>query len=331
MRYITAYLFMGAALLASACSSSVDPQPLYFPAPVVGGEGPLSDPLFDDDEPIEAADSHSETETIRDLCEPENDRRPYPTEEQKQHAKRMINKTCRAMGVSPSSCTYFRLVSTRESSYRWWVRHKMPGDTAAAMNGYLSAAYAYGWEAIWPYSARRQEDLSKLELIPRSDNPNPYYPDVERWLTGGLGLGGLNVGYHLRKIDPNAPPEILCDPVLNTMVQITIARRAVKRYGAKNWIQVQSIYAGRTRYNEKGKVVPAPDVRADRAMKKRCVTWGLDCHATPQLGKKLNLDRMAPEEIYEAADKIRGAPLPPFDAPESDSVAKIHAPDPYRY
>jgi len=259
------------------------------------------------------------------LCEPEDSRRAWPTDEERKKARKIINDTCEAMGVSKDSCAYFRIVSVRESSYRWWVRHKKKGDTAAAMNGYLAAARAYGWTARWSREARRAEDLSQLELYPVSDEPNPYFPEVERWLTGGLGLGGLNVGYHLRKIDTSAPPEILCDPVLNVMVQVTIARRAVRRYKAKNWIEVQAVYAGRTAYNEKGQVRPAHDPKKDRAIKSRCKKWGLDCYAKPELGKRIDLDRMTAEEVYEAAEAIRGAPLPPFGEPDwESSPAQIH-------
>lgn len=299
------------------------PEPVHTPTASQAPPLPPQVASFEvaEEEPVKT----EKPRTIRNLCEPVSDRRPFPTPEERKKARALINKTCKAMGVSHESCTYFRLVSARESSYRWWVRHKKKGDTAAAMTGYLAAAHAYGWKAHWPYQARRQEDLTQLELESTRKYPNPYYPEVDRWLTGGLGLGGLNVGYHLRKIDPNAPPEILCDPVLNVMVQVTIARNAVHRYGARNWVQVQAIYAGRIDYDKNGKAIPGKNPKRDRNMRRRCKTWGLNCNAKPQLGRKLNLNRMTPEEIYEAAEAIRGYALPPFDDPPPGPVLEKEA------
>ena len=275
-------------------------------------------------------ESEAETPTIRTLCEPVDSRRPYPTREERSQVQSVIRATCKEMGVSPSSCVYFeKIVSLRESSYRSWVRHKHAGDRAAAVRSYMAMAHAYGWIVNWDRAAQQRDDLGAMTFERYQEEQNPYYPEVERWLTGGLGLGGLNVGYHLAKFDKKAPPEILCDPVINVMVQIYLARGAVNRYGASNWIEVQAIYGGRVTYDRKGRTVPAtckayqrrdepcPDGvrKMEMGIRKRCSAQGLDCLSRPELGDRYPQRQTSAEEKYRAAEKVRGAPLPPFDAP----------------
>jgi len=271
--------------------------------------------------------------TIADLCEPYDSRRPYPTSSEKAATIDLIEATCKAMGVDKPSCRFFsHVVSLRESSYRPWVRHKMAGDVAAASRAYLGSGSRYGWDVFWRARDRKQENLQALELRPREE-PNPYFVTAERWMSGGLGLGGLNVPFHLAKFDPMAPPEILCDPVINVMVQISLARNAVDRYGARNWYEVQAVYAGRTFYDRKGRHRPltcsggcpdAPDAedkldkarKGDADLRKRCSVAELDCKAKPVLGTTLR-HRATPAERYTLAEKLRGAPLPAWDVPEA--------------
>lgn len=283
----------------------------------------------DTEEPVET-EPVEVTPTIRNLCEPVDSRRPYPTRDERAQVQAVIRATCKEMGVSPESCVYFeKVVSLRESSYRSWVRHKHAGDRAAAARSYMAMAHAYGWRVSWDRVAQQQEDLSAMTFERYQEEQNPYYPEVERWLTGGLGLGGLNVGYHLAKFDKLAPPEILCDPVVNVMVQIYLARGAVNRYGASNWIEVQAIYGGRITYDRKGRTVPAtcrayqrrdepcPDGvrKMEMGIRKRCKAQGLDCLSRPELGDKHPQRGTSAAEKYRVAEKVRGAPLPPFDPP----------------
>jgi len=254
---------------------------------------------------------------IRGLCEPQDERWAYPSKEDRKEIRSLIKKTCRASGVSDESCKYFYLVSGRESSYRAYARHKLAADTAAAMRWYLSQSILYGWETTWPYKARKQEDLSQLDFEKDEDpkHYNPYFMQVDRWLYG-LGLGGLNVSLHLKRVDPEAPPEILCDPVINVMVQIDMARSAVRRFRAKSFLDVNAVYGGRTTYDSKGRAIAARHEKRDYLFLRRCKKYDLNCLTyEPQLGKELDISRMSTHNIYQAAEEIRGAPLPPFDLP----------------
>ena len=275
--------------------------------------------------------------TVSDLCEPVDNRRPYPTSAERKATKKLIRLTCDALGVDRNTCKYFTMVSLRESSYRWWVRHKMNGDAAAAVRAWMDASLTYGWDVLWSYPAQKREDLTAITMTARRGDANPYFPDVERWMTGGLGLGGVNVGYHLSKFDKTAPPEILCDPIINVIVQVTLARSAVDRYGASNLYEVQAVYAGRTYYNRKGRARPLScatgcpsEIRGDEPkyakqrararhgdgmMRKRCQAFGIDCLTKPNLGRALRGRDVTPADRYEFAESIRGEPLLPFDTP----------------
>jgi len=263
-------------------------------------------------------ESYAQANDIRDLCEPIDERRPFPTKEERKQLRAIIHKTCKASGVSDESCKYFYLVSGRESSYRAHARHKLEADNAAAMRWYLSQSLLYGYEAEWPYKARKQEDLSQVKLKPSPDGKghiNPYFTQIDRWLYG-LGLGGLNVSLHLKRIDPEAPPEILCDPVINVLVQIDLARSAVRRFRAKNFLDVNAIYGGRTTYDYKGRAVAARHKKRDYGFLRRCKDYNLDClKYTPELGDRLDISKMSAEEIYLEAERIRGYRLPAFDVP----------------
>lgn len=274
--------------------------------------------------------------TTLNLCEPIGERWAYPDKEQKKKTRALIQRTCKEMGVGREDCKFFyAIVSVRESSYRHWVRHKLAGDVAAALSSYMGRAHTYGWSIQWDLKSRKREDLSALEFEEYGAEQNPYFLDPERWMFG-LGLGGLNISYHLAKFDKVAPPEILCDPVINVMIQVTIARNAVERYGARNFAEIQAIYAGRTTYDDRGRARPlscslgcpktsdakqkARARKGDAGILKRCQARGLDCKRKPQLGKKIRLKDLTREERYEAAERIRGEALPPFDIPPEKGV-----------
>lgn len=277
----------------------------------------------------EASDLELENRVvITDLCEPIDSRWAYPTRGEKKNIKSLIRKTCHAAGVSWQDCRFFSdIVAVRESAYRPWVRHKLSGDKSAALKSYLRNAPHYGWILQWGLKDRKREDVSKIVYTEHGDIQNPYYKDLERW-TYGLGLGGINVANHLSRFDKTAPPEILCDIVINTMVQIDIARSAVHNYGAENTMEVQAIFAGRKYYDENGRARPlscsngcpkniSPKqkeraITGDRYIRKRCKARGIDCLRKPNFGSKLQLRKMTIPERYEAAEEIRGAELPSF-------------------
>ena len=342
MRHSKALL---ALVFVSGCAGKTQAPataPVDSPAPnPVIVEPPKEQDIEPTQEPAEVAQEQVVEESVPSpttlgLCEPIDERWKYPTKEQKKQAKALIRKTCKEMGVGREDCKFFAdIISVRESSYRWWVRHKLAGDVAAAMNSYLGRSQRYGWTVHWDVKARKQEDLSKLEFTPYGDVQNEYFLEPERWLFG-LGLGALNTSYHLMKFDRTAPPEILCDPVINVMIQVTIARNAVRKYNAQNFAEIQAIYAGRTYYDGEGRARPlscsrgCPKItdakqrararKGDAKILKRCEARGLDCKRKPQLGTKLNLRNMTLEERYEAAERIRGSALPPFDTPQQNEI-----------
>jgi hypothetical protein len=311
------------------------PEPEQVPATeTLAAPAPPATPVTV--EPEEPEESISTPLTTRDLCEPIGERRGRPTDEQRKETRALVTKTCKAMGVGTSDCKYFRdIISIRESNYRPWVRHKLSGDVAAALRSYLTSAHRYGWAVRWNAKDRKNEDLSKLEFFPYGPEQNQWFQQPERWMFG-LGLGGINISYHLGKFDPMAPPEILCDPVINVMVQITSARNAVRKYGAKNYVEIQAVYGGRTYRNKNGKaraitcingcpsgITPrkkAAALRGDKGITGRCRDKGLNCMKRPNLGTNYILKSMTREERYEAAEAIRGKPLPEFDFPQTGNM-----------
>jgi hypothetical protein len=336
--------------LAAGCATRAPTKIMALPEPEqTQPSTPTEDTRAQEGAQDEAPAEVAKGPTVADLCEPLDKRRPYPTDEQRRATKKLIRATCKALGVDRNTCQYFVMVALRESSYRPWVRHKLSGDVAEAVRAWIAASDLYGWDVHWPYAAHKREDLAAIVMAPcngngHSNGANPYYPDVERWMTGGLGLGGLNVSYHLAKFDHTAPPEILCDPVINVMVQVDLARAAVDRYGARNFYEVQAVYGGRTYRDRNGRAralscvtgCPGPvrsDApknvrlraaarRGDAQMHKRCRQFGIDCLAKPGLGRVLRGRDVTTRARYELADSIRGAPLPPFDPPpDPGSVA----------
>lgn len=353
-------LLLLAVTALGACAST--PKTLASPEPQaqvvqVDVETTPTTPTPETLEPLSTEDSSTAeptpepvaVKTTRDLCEPVDSRRPYPTRAERNETKALIRQTCRALGVDTNACKLFMIFSLRESSYRWWVRHKKPGDTSAAVVGWLDSASRYGWQIEWPLDARRQSDLTAIVMQPNKTGANPYYPDVHRWLTGGLGLGGINVGYHLSKIDDTAPPEILCDPILNIIVQVSIARSAQDHYDAYSAFQVQAVYGGRTFRDSNGRkramtcVGGCPEeiqgdqpknvsrrtraIRGDRNMRRRCAAVGMDCTVKLNLGQVLRGSDVTPADRYKFADELRGETLPPFDTPTDDVAPTVKVGD----
>lgn len=335
--------FVVAFAFVFGCAGKVPPptQPIHIAAPADQKEEAEEEPVEEVPSAPELVEDAPTPTTTLSLCEPINERRPYPTKEERKVTRDLIKKTCKEMGVGKEDCKYFYdIVSVRESSHRYWVRHKLPGDAAVALSSYLSRSNIYGWSTRWKSKDRKAEDLSKVQYMKHGDKQNPYFLDPERWVFG-LGLGGLNISYHLVKFDMMAPPEILCDPVINVMIQVTIARNAVNRYNAQNFAEVQAIYAGRTIQDSNGHARPlscsrgcpkdsdsdqqARARRGDAGILKRCKDHGLDCYKKPELGTKLILQNMTPEERYEAAARIRGADLPPFDSPPDVNLTPVEA------
>lgn len=93
----------------------------------------------------------------------------------------------------------------------------------------------------------------------------------------GRGPHGLSVALHLRWWDPKADPIVLHVPEISTLVTIRLWRRAMERYGAYRWWQVNDVFAGRiaAKHYDRHKVA-----RFCYGLRKR----GIDCKAEPRLG-----------------------------------------------
>ena len=247
--------------------------------------------------------------TVRNLCEPADERWKLGPEGRKE-VKRRIAATASAMGADPRA---FKALAMRESSFRSSVRHKMAGDVSHALTAYIQGAHQYGWDVHWPWQARRTGDLDAIELKAIGDrDQNPYYSDAARWTTSGLGPFGLNPAYYVVRWDALAAPEVLCDPEVATIVAVRIARRAVDRFGAKNWVEVNAVFAGRfKRVRDKAgisRVIIVRNAKKDRSFCNLADNWGFDCTDAPKLGTKLGLSPT--ERQADFAAKLRGGPLP---------------------
>jgi hypothetical protein len=93
----------------------------------------------------------------------------------------------------------------------------------------------------------------------------------------GRGPQGLSVALHLRWWDPDADPMVLHIPEISTLVTIRLWRRAMERYGARRWWQVNDIFAGRMlpKHYDRHKVA-----RFCYELDRRRI----DCEAEPRLG-----------------------------------------------
>lgn len=262
-----------------------------------------------------------QTTTTRDLCEPADVRWKLGPQGRRE-VKRRIAATANALGADPRA---FKALAKRESDFRPSVRHKMKGDVTNALTAYFQAAHLYGWDVFWPWKQRREGDLSSMKLIPLGDGPrNEHYDEPERWTTSGLGAFGLNPAYHLVKWDALAEPEVLCDPEVATIVAVRIARRAVDRFGAKSWVEVNAVFAGRFKRvrdrQGRSRVEIVRNAKKDKAFCALADNWGFDCTDAPKLGTKLGSSTAANQTDF--ATRLRGQPLPLSELALLDNAPK---------
>lgn len=136
--------------------------------------------------------------------------------------KDLIRVVAKEMGADPDM---FLIWALRESSYRWFKRHQLNPDMEAARTA---------WKKHRPSETRERELTEMLEAKPDWSakaeldritiyRDNPTYAAAWRWSTG-YGLYGMQPVYHVKRWDPNAAPELLCDPVVATIVAIWAAR-----------------------------------------------------------------------------------------------------------
>lgn len=158
----------------------------------------------------------------------EKKRRKFTQAEQRE-VRRHIGIVAREMGADPKLLWIWAL---RESSYRPYKRHRLNPDQEAAYTA---------WQRFRHTDAREQHyrDIMKKSSAKDGTNDfwkakaalhrtlvykdNPTYEARWRWSTG-YGLYGMQPIYHVKRWDRNAPPEILCDPVVATVTAVWAAR-----------------------------------------------------------------------------------------------------------
>ncbi len=177
----------------------------------------------------------------------------------------------------------------RESSYRPHKRHALQQDQVAARQAWARYRYTPEREAKMKHimatsSAmdgtrkywRAKAILEKMEVY----RNNPTYKAQWRWKTG-LGLYGMQPVYHLLRWDNDAPPEVLCDPVIVTITAVWAARDArnaclATGFGDSNVEINRSYSAGHCR----------PRPKREYLFRNRANKRKLDPDATVRLGTK---------------------------------------------
>lgn len=223
--------------------------------------------------------------------------KPKYTKATKHATLKRIYAECRSWGATEEACTVLKLMASRESSGKPGPRHRLPGDSAMALSTYISQGPRYGWYVTWPWEERMicegkgDERVCEpnwaavvLDPVPGAVRRNPHYADPRRWATG-LGAIGTNPALHLaKKVDPMAPPEILCVPEVSARVGLFTYQRAVDAFKAKTWVEVAAVFGGRVANNR-----PKRNAKMDRLFCERAERWGIDCHADPrgQLGRRI--------------------------------------------
>lgn len=233
-------------------------------------------------------------------CEPIEERWSIAGADEQALTQALVNETCRELGAD---CALIRAWALRESTWTPWRRHRMAGDRLEASSAYIASAKRYGYSVrgVDRHPETREIRAIRVRELPERD-ANPYYPSHERWMHG-LGLLGQIPGWHLAKWDPMAEPEVLCDPVVATIVAIRIARQAQSHYGATSYIAINAVYAGRTQKVQLGDKTVARaklDESKDRLFAARAKSVGLDPFGRPQLGTALGSGPVEEQEEVRA-------------------------------
>lgn len=112
----------------------------------------------------------------------------------------------------------------------------------------------------------------------------------------GLGVLGLSKRWHAAKW-PEPPEPAFCSPEASVIVALDIVRRAQERWGARNLVEVQAVFAGRFRcVEEEGRreCFILVDPRRDANICTRLDQRGVDCRAPLRkraAGRKLPLQQ----------------------------------------
>lgn len=82
---------------------------------------------------------------------------------------------------------------------------------------------------------------------------------------------------------PGDPEPAWCTPEASVLVALHIARRAVKRWGARSVSDIQAVYAFRTARTEEGNLILVKDRRSDERLCRAMRARGHGCRTTVKL------------------------------------------------
>ena len=123
---------------------------------------------------------------------------------------------------------------------------------------------------------------------------NPTYKSEWRW-RAGYGLYGMQPVFHLKRWDPKAPPEVLCDPVIASVVAVWSARRARNTCVATGQgDSYEAVNRGFSR-GQCDKFIPY----RDKAFRKRAERLGIEFTESAQLGDRWDQAGTDREKILE--------------------------------
>lgn len=284
----------------SKATANLDPSLFELvPEPII----PREEEKISRKKPVHPREALSE---FKALCEDQihfnlkNGKRKYSrrfTHSDKRRTRRIIQQVAREMGANSRLFTIWAL---RESSYRPWKRHRLNPDREAAWVAWNRHRWTKsrekhyktvmqtnsakdGTQAYWQAKAGLRRILSYKD--------NPTFGAPYRWSTG-LGLYGMQPIYHVKRWDPNAAPEILCDPIVATVVAVWAARTVRNNCVSKGF---DDTYETVNRGYSSGSCKLRP--KFAKYFLKRAVRNGLDPKAAPRLGRKWKRSETDRDEI----------------------------------
>jgi len=199
--------------------------------------------------------------------------------------KKIIRAVAKEMGADSRLLLVW---AKRESNYREYIRHKKKADLEASTKSWtkfkpLSEEYQRGLaDRYKKANNKKRKQKLRYEIYRRNVyKNNPFFFERNRWSTG-LGLYGMNPIYHTKKWDNDAPPEILCDPFISTIVAIWTARHVLKTCTSRGYEpNITLVNRGFSRGN-------CEAYGADKYFNIRARRNGLDPSKPPRLGNKWN-------------------------------------------
>lgn len=173
--------------------------------------------------------------------------RPKFSEGDQRRTRRIIRLAAAELGIGSSVEGLLEVAAARETSYQAGLRHLLPQDRDAALGAFERLAPLYRAAG------------------------NPWTGMPERW--GTLGLFGQISALYLQRWDLQADPEVLCDPVVDIVIYVSVLRRALR----SNHPCQRGTLTDLHRLASQGKMCPVGD--RDQKFERRARRHGLDPRA----------------------------------------------------